>query len=159
MDHLAAPGGPVRDLTSLHSGSMPISDNKIDPASHSLTLSDVRRPDAPLVYINKGFERMTGYTPAEAIGRNCRFLQGPDTDPAARAKIRAALETGTPLLIDLLNYRKDGTPFWNRLSLRPVTRADGVVTHFIGIQSDITKMRELEERLHGYALELGGGPA
>lgn len=138
-------------------GQMAISDSKIDPAAHSLTLSDLRRPDAPLIYINKGFEQMTGYTPVEAIGRNCRFLQGPATDPATTARIREAVTTGTPLIVDILNYRKDGSEFWNRLSLRPVRNADGLATHFIGIQTDITKMRELEERLYGYALELAMG--
>ena len=142
---------------TLPPGQMAISDSKIDPAAHSLTLSDLRRPDAPLIYINKGFEQMTGYTPAEAIGRNCRFLQGPKTDPATTARIREAVTTGTPLIVDILNYRKNGSEFWNRLSLRPVRNTDGVTTHFIGIQTDITKMRELEERLYGYALELATG--
>ena len=145
------------DLKTPLPGQMAISDSKIDPAAHSLTLSDVRRPDAPLIYINKGFEQMTGYTPAEAIGRNCRFLQGPDTDRATTARIGQAIATGSPLIIDILNYRKDGSAFWNRLSLRPVQSPEGVTTHFIGIQTDITKMRELEERLYGYALELGAG--
>jgi PAS domain S-box-containing protein len=132
-------------------------DGKLDPALQSLTLSDLRKPDAPLIYVNRGFERMTGYTPEETIGRNCRFLQGTDTDREAVARIRVSIAAGKPLIIDLLNYRKNGTPFWNRLSLRPVTDENGVTTHCIGIQSDITRMRSLEDRLYGYAKDLANG--
>ena len=128
---------------------------RIDSSVHSISLCDLRREDAPLVYVNRGFENLTGYTPREVIGHNCRFLQGPATDPQAVEKIRVAVGTGTPLLLDLLNYRKDGSSFWNRLSLRPVRQEGGAVTHFIGIQSDITALKELEERLLDYALELG----
>ena len=130
------------------------SDGKLDPAQQSLTLCDVRRPGMPLVYANRGFEAMTGYTPAETVGRNCRFLQGPETDPAAVQSIRDAMRIGAPLIVDLLNYRRDGSPFWNRLSLRPVHNAAGLLTHYVGIQSEITRMRELEERLVDMAMDL-----
>ncbi len=133
---------------------MAFSDGRLDPAQQSLTLCDVRRPDAPLIYVNKGFEQMTGYTPAETVGKNCRFLQGPGTDPLTVAAIRNAVRAGAPLIVDLLNYRRDGSTFWNRLSLRPVHNASGVLTHFIGIQSDISRMRELEGRLLEMALDL-----
>jgi PAS domain S-box-containing protein len=126
----------------------------IDSAQHSVSLSDLRRPDMPLVYVNRGFENLTGYTNTEAIGRNCRFLQGPETDRFAVQQIRDAIAEGRPLLVDLLNYRKDGTPFWNRLSLRPVHNRDGQLTHCIGIQSDLSKLKELEEQLHQLALDL-----
>jgi PAS domain S-box-containing protein len=128
---------------------------RIDSSVHSISLCDLRREDAPLVYVNSGFENLTGYTPQEVIGHNCRLLQGPDTDPQAVQKIRDAISAGAPLVLDLLNYRKDGRPFWNRLSLRPVRQDGGPVTHFIGIQSDISALKDLEERLHDYALELG----
>jgi len=133
-------------------------DEKLDPAQQSLSLCDIRRPDMPLIYVNRGFERMTGYTPAEVIGHNCRMLQGPDTDPATVRRIREAIADSAPLIVDLLNYRKDGTPFWNRLSLRPVRNAEGVTTHVVGIQTDITHMRALEDRLFGFAEELAGKP-
>ena len=129
---------------------------KIDSSQHSVSLSDLRRPDAPLIYVNRGFENLTGYTKADVIGRNCRFLQGKDTDREAVRRIREAIDNGTPLLIDLLNYRKDGTPFWNRLSLRPVRTSDGTLTHMIGIQSDMTRLKEIEEQLHALALEMAG---
>ena len=91
-------------------------------------------------------------------GKNCRFLQGPDTDPVAVQAIRDAIAASAPLILDLLNYRKDGTPFWNRLSLRPVIGPEGTATHIIGIQSDLTKVKAVEEKLFGYALELSGLP-
>jgi phosphoserine phosphatase RsbU/P len=81
------------------------------------------------------------------IGRNCRFLQGPLTDPDAVAAIRAALDRQRECVVEILNYRKDGTTFWNRLSITPVRDASGEVTHFIGIQSDVTARRVAEEGL------------
>lgn len=127
---------------------------KIDSALHSVSLSDVRRPDAPLIYVNQGFENLTGYTKQEVVGRNCRFLQGIDTDRDAVRQVREAVHAGAPLLIDLLNYRKDGSRFWNRLSLRPVRTPGGELTHIIGIQSDLTRLKETEEQLYALALEL-----
>lgn len=130
-----------------------ISDTQLDPSIQALTLSDIRTPDAPLVYVNRGFEKMTGYERGEVIGRNCRFLQGPDTSSDAVAQMRAAIAGGAPLIVDVFNYRKNGTPFWNRLSLTPVKDPSGRATHYIGIQSDITRMRYLQERLHSIALD------
>lgn len=131
---------------------------QIDSSQHSVSLCDLRRPDAPLIYVNRGFENLTGYSREEVVGRNCRFLQGSDTDRETVARIRAAVKAGEPLLVDLLNYRKDGKPFWNRLSLRPVRSGDGSLTHIIGIQSDMTRLKEIEEQLAVLALELASGP-
>jgi PAS domain S-box-containing protein len=129
-------------------------DSGLNPSTQALTLADVREPNAPLVYINAGFEKLTGYTRDEAIGRNCRFLQGPETSSEAVVLMGRAIREGTTALLDVLNYRKDGSSFWNRLSLTPVKDNVGRVTHYIGIQSDITGMRVLQERLHDIALEL-----
>ena len=131
-----------------------VADRKLDPATQALTLADVRRPDAPLVYVNQGFEQMTGYPRDYAVGRNCRFLQGPDTSRETIAEMRDAIRDSRVFLADILNYKKDGTPFWNRLSLTPVLDAAGETTHYIGIQSDITALLSLQERLHEVALEL-----
>lgn len=141
------------DLKSWLTGRPELS-GKIDSAVHSVSLCDVARPDAPLIYVNRGFENLTGYTPGEVIGRNCRFLQAPETDAATVAAIRDAVVGGKPLLIDILNQRKNGTRFWNRLSLRPVHDAAGVLTHIIGIQSDITAVKDIEERMVGLAADL-----
>ncbi|MEQ9637494.1 MAG: PAS domain-containing protein [Devosia marina] len=131
-----------------------IQDSKLDLSVQALTLSDVRTPDAPLVYVNRGFEKMTGYQRDDVIGRNCRFLQGTDTSPAAVEQMRAAIAKGESLLIDVLNYHRNGTPFWNRLSLEPVVNPEGEVSHYIGIQSDISRMRSLQDRLHAIAIDL-----
>jgi phosphoserine phosphatase RsbU/P len=124
-----------------------LKDRALDVAAEGVSIADARQPGEPLIYANQGFERITGYSIGEVLGRNCRFLQGPDTDPAAAAEIRAALAEARPCLVEILNYRKDGTPFWNRLSITPVRDAAGAVAHFIGVQSDITVRRLAEEAL------------
>jgi len=122
-------------------------DRAIEAVAGGIVITDATRPDHPIVYANPGFERITGYRAADVIGRNPRFLQGPDTDPAAVAALRAALGEARPCSVDLLNYRKDGTPFWNALSVSPVLDAGGMVLQFVGIQSDITDRKRLEEQL------------
>ena len=113
-------------------------DRAVVAAGLSFTVSDPRLPDNPLVFVNPAFERTTGYLRAEVEGRNCRFLQGPGTDPAAVHEIRDALAREEHRTVTLLNYRKDGTAFWNELSLSPVYDAAGRLTHVVGIQSDVT---------------------
>jgi PAS domain S-box-containing protein len=129
-------------------------DRRIDPSMQSVSLADARRPDCPLIYVNRGFEHLTGYAREACIGRNCRFLQGPDTDPTAVKRMKLAIAAGEPLILDLLNYRKDGSTFMNRISLKPVRSNSGEITHIVGIQSDITRMLSLQETLVGWAIEL-----
>ena len=124
-----------------------LKDRALEVASEGFTIADARRPDQPLIYANQGFERITGYSVADVMGRNCRFLQGPATDPSAMAEIRAALTESRPCLVEILNYRKDGSAFWNRLSITPVRDGAGDVTHFIGVQSDVTARRAAEDAL------------
>lgn len=119
----------------------------LDAAHEGITISDPRQADNPIVYANEGFARLTGYGIDEAVGRNCRFLQGPGTDPAALEQLREAVRGGKPCAVDLLNYHKDGTPFWNHLAITPVRGDDGEVTHFVGVQSDITGRKQAEEEL------------
>jgi PAS domain S-box-containing protein len=83
----------------------------------------VTHPDNPLIFANEGFERLTGYARQDVIGRNCRFLQGPDTDAHALNQIRQAIRDEQSCTVELLNYRKDGTPFWNRLSITHIRDA------------------------------------
>ncbi len=111
----------------------------------SFTLSDPNLPDNPLIWVNPAFERVTGHPAAEVIGRNCRFLQGPGTDPAAAARIRAALAARETFADTLLNYRKDGTPFWNQVVISPVLGPEGELTHFVGIQADVTDRVEAQQ--------------
>lgn len=104
----------------------------------SVVISDPSRPDMPMIYVSDEFETQTGYPPEEVLGRNCRFLQGPETDPKAVQAIRKALEAETEITIDILNYRKDGTPFWNRLRIRPLFDENGKLLYFAGAQNPIS---------------------
>lgn len=103
----------------------------------SVVISDPSRPDMPMIYVSDEFEAQTGYPPEEALGRNCRFLQGPGTDPRAVQAIREALAAETEITIDILNYRKDGTQFWNRLRIRPLFDEKGKLQYFAGAQNPI----------------------
>jgi PAS domain S-box-containing protein len=107
-----------------------------------MVISNPRLPDNPVVFVNDAFCRLTGYSRAEIIGRNCRFLQGPQTDRAAVAKIRAALAAQQPLEIDIRNHRKNGEPFWNRLLMAPVPDDHGALAYFFASQVDVTIERE-----------------
>ena len=104
----------------------------------SFTISDPRQPDNPLVWVNPAFTETTGYSYDEVVGTNCRFLQGPETSTAVVDDIRRAIAQGLPATTTLLNYRKDGTAFWNELSISPVRDERGDVTHFVGVQADVT---------------------
>lgn len=113
----------------------------------SFTISDATDPELPLLWVNPAFTVTTGYLEQEAIGRNCRFLQGAGTDPAAVLELRAALAAGQDATVVLLNYRKDGTPFWNQVALSPVRDDTAQLTHFVGAQTDVTKRVEADQRL------------
>jgi hypothetical protein len=112
-----------------------------------VTVADARRPDSPLIYVNPAFLAMTGYAADEVLGRNCHFLQAHDTHQPAIGTLRAALREGREVSVLLRNYRKDGTLFWNRLSLAPVRDQHGQITHFVGIQQDVTKELRAQEEL------------
>lgn len=130
----------------------------IAASSNSILIADARQPDTPIIYCNPAFEKLTGYSAEEVIGRNCRFLQGPDTDQVELNKLRRSLEAGTEIQVVLKNYRKDKTPFWNELMVSPILDNEGKLTHFIGVQNDISKRvaaetarEESEERLRAIA--------
>ena len=114
-------------------------------ATTGMTITDVREPDQPLVWVNPAFTQLTGYPSDQLLGRNCRLLQGPGTEPAVVAEIGAAITAGTELRARLLNYRADGTPWWNELHLCPVHDEAGLLTHYIGVQNDITARIEAEQ--------------
>jgi PAS domain S-box-containing protein len=109
----------------------------IDCSPIATVISDPRLPDNPLVAANDAFARLTGYSKPEIIGRNCRFLAGPRTDPAASAVIREAVAKQLPGTTELLNYRKDGSPFWNAVMVAPVFAPDGALAFFLGSQVDL----------------------
>jgi len=115
----------------------------------AMVVSDPTLPDCPLIYVNKAFERLTGFPAAEILGRNCRFMQGPLTDPDNVAQLRNAIARREPIKLDLLNHRRDGTPFWNRLMVAPVFCDDGSLRYFVASQIDLTieryRVLQLEE--------------
>ena len=133
----AAPGGPGTDLflAAIGTSRMP------------MVLSDPNRPDNPIVFANDAFLTLTGYDRAEVMGRNCRFLQGPATDPDTVERIRHAVRTRTDIATELLNYRKDATAFWNALFISPVFDADGALAYYFASQLDVSRRRDAEEAL------------
>lgn len=117
--------------------------------SSGVTIADARQQDLPLIYVNRGFEELTGYKAREAVGRSCRFLQGDDRDQEALEVLRKALKEGESCMVRLRNFRKDGTLFYNELHISPVRNEQGELTHFVGIQIDVTdrvRNRELLAR-------------
>jgi len=104
----------------------------------AMVVTDPAQPDNPIVFVNEAFQKMTGYSRDEIVGHNCRFLQGPETDRDAVARIRNAVEAEDSVNVDILNYRKDGSTFWNALSMSPVRNADGTLAFFFGSQMDVT---------------------
>ncbi len=116
-------------------------------SASGVTIVDVQRPDIPLVWVNPAFERTTGYTLAEVVGRNCRFLQGDDTDREVVRALAAAIRGGREYSAVLRNYRRDGDAWWNELHLSPVKDTEGQVTHYLGFQHDVTARVEAEKRL------------
>lgn len=108
-----------------------------DERSMSVVITNPRHPDNPMIYVSEEFEAQTGYRPDEALGQNCRFLQGPDTNPKAVEAIRAALEARTAFTIEILNYRKSGEPFVNQLRIRPLFDDAGELLYFVGVQNPI----------------------
>ena len=119
----------------------------IESCSNGIAITDATVADNPIIYVNPSFERITGYSRDELIGKNCRFLQGSDTDTAAAKQLRTAIEEGRESQVILRNFRKDGTPFWHELSLAPVYNSRRHLTHFIGVQTDITDRQRSEEEL------------
>jgi PAS domain S-box-containing protein len=138
---------PKKEKDSVGTDLLLLKNRALNVAAEGITIADMRLPDQPLIYINEGFERLTGYSAKSMKGNNCRFLQGKDTDPATIDEIREAIASGNECTVEILNHHKNGEAFWNRLSLTPVRDNSGEVTHFIGVQSDITKRKHAEEAL------------
>jgi PAS domain S-box-containing protein len=147
LDAGQQPGDPEAYLQALRERAVIATDI-------TFTITDPGEPDNPLVWVNPSFTRITGYEYDEVVGRNCRFLQGPATDPAAVAAIRAALKERRTITTTLLNYRKDGTAFWNQLSISPVFDGRGDLVSFVGVQTDVTERVRVEgEREAAFAAE------
>nr|AML77886.1 putative LOV domain-containing protein [Eremosphaera viridis] len=109
---------------------------------HTFVVADNTLPDCPLIYVSDGFCDLTGYTPEEILGHNCRFLQGEGTDLKTVGRLRESIRTGRPISVRILNYKKDGSPFWNLLTMTPIKDSDGRVTKVVGVQVDVTSSTE-----------------
>ncbi len=119
-----------------------------------MVITDPAQPDNPIVFCNEAFQKLTGYSRDEVIGRNCRFLQGPDTDRGEIDKVRQAIAVGESIAIDLLNYRKDGSTFWNALYLSPVRNDEGAIQFFFASQLDVSERIEAQADIRRQKLEM-----
>lgn len=132
----------IRALEDIHLRNVAIAN-----VSSGVTIADARHPDLPLIYVNSGFQQITGYSAKEAVGRSCRFLQGTDRKQFALETLRDALKKGQSCTVLLRNYRKDGTLFYNELHISPVRNDFNELTHFVGIQIDVTDRERSREIL------------
>ncbi|NMG10693.1 MHYT domain-containing protein [Brasilonema sp. UFV-L1] len=119
----------------------------IATTSDAIVITDPRQPDNPIIFCNPAFETMTGYSSQEVLGRNCRFLQGPETDPKTIEQMRNTLRLEQKCHVVMKNYRKDGTPFWCELNISPTRDVTGLVINFVEVYSDITSRKQAEEEL------------
>ncbi|XHR30043.1 MAG: ATP-binding protein [Chthoniobacteraceae bacterium] len=151
-DHRTREGGTVTlrtDITNLKEiqETLILRDRAIAAAVSGILVTDPNQPDNPIVDVNPAFERITGYSKAEALGRNCRFLQGPDSDRGVLNEIREAIVANRECQGVIRNYRKDGTPFWNEIKITPVRDDMGRVIHFVGVATDVTERVEAQKAL------------
>lgn len=127
----------------------------VDASNDGIVVTEREGDDTILIYANAAFERLTGYTRDDILYQDCRFLQGDDRDQLGRTRIRRALAEGVPCREVLRNYRKDGSAFWNELSITPVYNAADQRTYFIGVQKDVSRQVELERELAEARARLG----
>ena len=128
-----------------------------DQTRMAMCVTDPNLPDNPIVYVNRAFEELTGYAEAEIVGRNCRFLQGERTEPAALAELRQAIAAETVCILEILNYRKNGDAFWNALHIGPIYDEKGKLRFYFGSQWDVTNVhaaRVLDQQVRTINQEL-----
>ncbi|RLM88186.1 PAS domain S-box protein [Haloarcula sp. Atlit-7R] len=139
----------VRDLSERQGDEQELSRIKraMDEAPIGIVITGLEQEGTPIIYTNRRFLELTGYTESEVLGRNCRFLQGEATESEPVDAMRAAIEADESVSVELRNYRKDGTLFWNQVTIAPVRDDDGAVVNYVGFQQDITERKEHEHRL------------
>jgi two-component system cell cycle sensor histidine kinase/response regulator CckA len=141
--------GVIRDITTQvrREQSLRLMDRAMRAVSQGILITDPTVPDNPIVYASQSFENLTGYRTDEVLGRNCRFLQGPGTDRSAVARLRSAIAKQEDCVVELLNYRKDGSTFWNALAVSPVRDDQGRLANFVGVQVDVSERHALEAQV------------
>lgn len=126
----------------------------LDECVNGVTLADPDIEGMPIVYVNKAFSQMTGYTADEIIGHNCRFLQGKDRDQPERFQLAEAIKNREPIEVTLRNYKKNGELFYNRLKLRPLFDHKGNLLYFLGVQYDVSELKEAQNEIKELNLRL-----
>ena len=146
VTHLVPSGFDITDRVELDSQQR-VFRYAFESSLTAMVITDATQASNPIVYVNPGFEQLTGYSKEESIGKNCRFLQGADTDPEAIRKMREAVKKGEAIRIGVLNYRKNGEQFFNELIITPVRNEKGELLNFVGVQLDMTRHQEAEQKL------------
>lgn len=154
-DRVSAAAITLYDVTAMRIAEeqLNLRTRAIDAASNGFIIVDAQSDDMPIVYANQGFLKLTGFDPEEIVGRNCRFLQGPQTDSADIDIIRNAIRNQSDCRVTLLNYRRDGSSFYNDLVITPIRDSQGTVTHFVGVQNDATDIVQARRTLEASELE------
>ena len=142
------PPPAIRDRRPPHGAPRDIFFAAVKATRMPMTVTDPHQPDNPIIFCNEAFTFMTGYAEDEIVGTNCRFLQGPETDREVIGQVRAAIEKRDEVAVEVLNYRKNGSTFWNALFVSPVFDEAGELLYYFGSQLDISRRREAEEALH-----------
>ena len=119
----------------------------IQAATQGIIITNAEDPVNPIIFASHGFERLTGYSINDALGRSLQFIFGPDTDRSAVEQLEEAMRSGTSFIGDVLNYRKDGTPFWTEASIKPERDSTGHVVQFVGVLTDVTMRKTMEFQL------------
>lgn len=130
------PAEAAKKATQLEKSDFTLMES-LSGSQQNFVLSDPRLPDNPIVFASPGFYKLTGYTSKEVLGRNCRFLQGPGTDARAVEVIRKAIQTGADTTVCILNYKADGTPFWNQFFLASLRDSENNIVNFVGVQCEV----------------------
>jgi len=126
---------------------MVVRQRALEYAGDGIIITESVENDCPIVFCNEAFVQLTGNAKEDILGKNCRFLQGEDTNKEQKKKIRDSLENAKPFAGRILNYRKNGTSFWNHLTITPIFNPNKLLTHFIGIQRNVTELHGLEKEL------------
>jgi PAS domain S-box-containing protein len=140
--------------TSLLQKTLNIRNKALELAGNGIIIVDAQHPKLPIIYSNKSFSQITGYGPDEVLGKNCRFLQNDDRDQPEIEILTKAIQLGEPCKVVLRNYRKDGTLFWNDMAITPLFDKNKKLTHFIGVQNDVTEIQQTKKKLEGYTQQL-----
>ncbi|NDL70107.1 sensor domain-containing protein [Vreelandella alkaliphila] len=141
--------GSTQDVTERKATERQLTllERSVESSTNGVVIVDAQQHDLPIVYVNAAFERITGYSRDAALGQNCRFLQGEGTDPTTLKKLRKGIHAQQEVHVVIRNHRRNGMPFWNDLYISPVRDTAGIVTHFVGVQNDITTQREYQAQL------------